>query len=76
MAIPSFKLLYQQEKTEDYDMTVKIIGHQWYWEYEYPDYGNFYFESYMVQDEDLKKDDIRLLTVDNPLVIAKLIFWN
>ena len=69
MAIPSFKLLYQQEKTEDYDMTVKIIGHQWYWEYEYPDYGNFYFESYMVQDEDLKKDDIRLLTVDNPLVI-------
>jgi cytochrome c oxidase subunit 2 len=69
MAIPSFKLLYQQEKTEDYEMTVKIIGHQWYWEYEYPDYGNFYFESYMVQDEDLKKDDIRLLTVDNPLVI-------
>lgn len=69
MAIPSFKLLYQQEKTEDYDMTVKIIGHQWYWEYEYPDYGNFYFESYMVQDGDLKKDDIRLLTVDNPLVI-------
>jgi len=69
MAIPSFKLLYQQEKTEDYDMTVKIIGHQWYWEYEYPDYGNFYFESYMVQDQDLKKDDIRLLTVDNPLVI-------
>ena len=50
-------------------MTVKIIGHQWYWEYEYPDYGNFYFESYMVQDQDLKKDDIRLLTVDNPLVI-------
>ena len=69
MAIPSFKLLYQQEKTDDYDMTVKIIGHQWYWEYEYPDYGNFYFESYMVQDQDLKKDDIRLLTVDNPLVI-------
>ena len=69
MAIPSFKLLYEQEKTEDYEMTVKIIGHQWYWEYEYPDYGNFYFESYMVQDEDLKKGDIRLLTVDNPLVI-------
>jgi cytochrome c oxidase subunit 2 len=58
-----------KKKTEDYDMTVKIIGHQWYWEYEYPDYGNFYFESYMIQDEDLKKDDIRLLTVDNPLVI-------
>ncbi len=69
MAIPSFKLLYEQEKSEDYEMTVKVIGHQWYWEYEYPDYGNFYFESYIVQEEDLKKDDIRLLTVDNPLVI-------
>jgi len=69
IAIPSFRLLYQQEKNENYDMTVKIIGHQWYWEYEYPDQGNFYFESYMVQDEDLKERDLRLLTVDNPLVI-------
>lgn len=69
IAIPSFRLLYQQEKSENYDMTVKIIGHQWYWEYEYPDHGNFYFESYMVQDEDLKEGDLRLLTVDNPLVI-------
>ena len=69
IAIPSFKLLYQQEKSDSYDMTVKVIGHQWYWEYEYPDHGDFYFESYMVQDEDLQKDDIRLLTVDNPLVL-------
>ena len=69
LAIPSFKLLYQQEKSENYDMTVKVIGHQWYWEYEYPDHGDFYFESYMVQDEDLQQGDLRLLTVDNPLVI-------
>ena len=69
IAIPSFKLLYQQEKSDSYDMTVKVIGHQWYWEYEYPDHGDFYFESYMIQDEDLQKDDIRLLTVDNPLVL-------
>ena len=69
LAIPSFKLLYQQEKSENYDMTVKVIGHQWYWEYEYPDHGDFYFESYMIQDEDLKEGDLRLLTVDNPLVI-------
>ena len=69
MAIPSFKLLYEQEKSETYDMTVKVIGHQWYWEYEYPDHGDFYFESYMVQDEDLQEGDLRLLTVDNPLVI-------
>ena len=69
LAIPSFKLLYQQEKSENYDMTVKVIGHQWYWEYEYPDHGDFYFESYMIQDEDLQDGDLRLLTVDNPLVI-------
>ena len=69
LAIPSFKLLYQQEKSENYDMTVKVIGHQWYWEYEYPDHGDFYFESYMVQDADLQEGDLRLLTVDNPLVI-------
>ena len=69
LAIPSFKLLYQQEKNENYDMTVKVIGHQWYWEYEYPDHGDFYFESYMIQDEDLQEGDLRLLTVDNPLVI-------
>ena len=69
LAIPSFKLLYQQEKSESYDMTVKVIGHQWYWEYEYPDHGDFYFESYMVQEQDLEEGDLRLLTVDNPLVI-------
>ena len=69
MAIPSFILLYKQEKSDSYDMTVKVIGHQWYWEYEYPDHGNFYFESYMIEEEDLQKGDLRLLTVDNPLVI-------
>jgi cytochrome c oxidase subunit 2 len=69
IAIPSFKLLYKQEKSDTYDMTVKVIGHQWYWEYEYPDHGDFYFESYMIQDEDLQEGDLRLLTVDNPLVI-------
>ena len=69
MAIPSFRLLYKQEKSDSYDMTVKVIGHQLYWEYEYPDHGNFYFESYMIEEEDLQKGDLRLLTVDNPLVI-------
>ena len=69
IAIPSFKLIYKQEKSENYDMTVKVIGHQWYWEYEYPDHGDFYFESYMIQDTDLEEGDLRLLTVDNPLVI-------
>ena len=55
MAIPSFKLLYQQEKSETYDMTVKVIGHQWYW-VRIPRPWRFLFESYMIQDEDLKKE--------------------
>ena len=69
MAIPSFKLVYQQDVTPEYDMTIKVIGHQWYWEYQYPDQENLSFESYMVQDEDLKPGQPRLLSVDNRLVL-------
>jgi cytochrome c oxidase subunit 2 len=69
MAIPSFKLVYQQDITPEYDMTIKVIGHQWYWEYQYPDQENLSFESYMIQDEDLKPGQPRLLSVDNRLVL-------
>ena len=69
MAIPSFKLLYQQDVIPEVDMTVKVIGHQWYWEYQYPEQDDISFESYMIPDEDLKEGDIRLLTVDNKLVL-------
>ncbi len=69
MAIPSFKLLYQQDVIPEADMTVKVIGHQWYWEYQYPEQDNISFESYMIPDEELNEDDIRLLTVDNKLVL-------
>ena len=69
MAIPSFKLVYQQDVTPEYDMTIKVIGHQWYWEYQYPDQENLSFESYMIQDEDLKPDQPRLISVDNRLVL-------
>ena len=68
MAIPSFKLVYQQDVTPEYDMTIKVIGHQWYWEYQYPDQDNLSFESYMVQDEDLEPGQPRLISVDNRLV--------
>ena len=56
MAIPSFKLMYFADRVEDPDMTLKIIGRQWYWSYEYPDHGNFTFDANIVSNEDLAKD--------------------
>ncbi len=69
MAIPSFRLIYYQDRTPDPDMTIKVTGHQWYWEYSYPDQGNLDIESRYVHDEDLKPGQLRLLAVDNQLVI-------
>ena len=69
MAIPSFKLVYQQDVIPETDMTIKVIGHQWYWEYQYPEHDDISFESYMTPDEELEPGDIRLLTVDNHLVL-------
>ncbi|MGE0658316.1 MAG: cytochrome c oxidase subunit II [Reyranellaceae bacterium] len=69
IAIPSFRLLYLQDRIENADMTIKAIGRQWYWSYEYPDHGNFTFDSYMVKDADLKPDQMRLLEVDNAVVV-------
>ena len=69
MAIPSFKLVYQQDVTPEFDMTIKVIGHQWYWEYQYPDQDNLTIESYMIQDEDLQEGQPRLISVDNRLVL-------
>jgi cytochrome c oxidase subunit II len=69
IAIPSFRLIYYQDRTPDPDMTIKVTGHQWYWEYTYPDQGNLDIESRYIHDEDLKPGQLRLLTVDNQLVI-------
>jgi cytochrome c oxidase subunit II len=69
IAIPSFRLIYYQDRTPDPDMTIKVTGHQWYWEYTYPDQGNLDVESRYVHDEDLKPGQLRLLDVDNQLVI-------
>jgi len=68
MAVPSFKILYKQDLIPKADVTVKAIGYQWYWGYEYPD-ENIIFESYMVEDKDLKDNQPRLLAVDNELVV-------
>jgi cytochrome c oxidase subunit 2 len=69
IAIPSFRLVFYEDRTNDADLTVKVTGHQWYWEYTYPDKGNLDFSSYMVPDEQLKPGQLRLLTVDNELVV-------
>ncbi len=69
MAIPSFRLIYYLDRTPNPDMTIKVTGHQWYWEYSYPDDGNVDIESRYIADEDLKPGDLRLLSVDNQLII-------
>ena len=68
IAVPSFQLLYYMDKTKDTEMVIKVTGNQWYWNYEYPD-ENISFDSYLVDEEDLGEDQIRLLSVDNPLVV-------
>jgi cytochrome c oxidase subunit 2 len=69
IAIPSFKLLYYMDRVTDPEMTIKAIGHQWYWSYEYPDDGDFTFDAYVVSDEDLQEGQLRLLTTDNAVVL-------
>jgi cytochrome c oxidase subunit II len=69
IAIPSFKLLYFMDRVVDPEMTLKAIGRQWYWSYEYPDQGNFTFDAYMIAEQDLKEDQLRLYDVDNPVVL-------
>ena len=68
IAVPSFQLLYYMDKTKDTEMVIKVTGNQWYWNYEYPDEG-VSFDSYLVDEEDLGENDIRLLSVDNPMVV-------
>ncbi|MBG6199283.1 cytochrome c oxidase subunit 2 [Labrenzia sp. EL_13] len=81
IAIPSFRLLYKQLDIPEYDMTIKAIGYQWYWGYEYTDegMGDLYFDSYMIADDDRQavaeargvslNEVPRLLAVDYDLVV-------
>jgi cytochrome c oxidase subunit 2 len=71
IAIPSFRLVYFQDRVPNgnADLTVKVTGHQWYWDYSYPDSDNLNFSSYMVPTADLKPGDKRLLEVDNQVVL-------
>ncbi|MFO1037135.1 MAG: cytochrome c oxidase subunit II [Geminicoccaceae bacterium] len=69
IAIPSFKLLYYMDVVPKTEMTLKAIGHQWYWSYQYPDNGNFTFDAYMLSDDDRQPDQPRLLATDNAIVL-------
>ncbi|MEQ8586855.1 MAG: cytochrome c oxidase subunit II [Thalassobaculaceae bacterium] len=68
IAFYSFPLLYKQDKAVDPDMTVKVQAHQWYWNYEYPD-EEIVFDSYLVPDDQIGPDQVRLLDVDNRMVV-------
>ena len=70
---PSFKLLYLLDEVVNPGMTIKVIGNQWYWTYEYNDYPDLdiQFDSYMLPTDDLEIGGLRLLEVDNSLVIPK-----
>src|SRR5690348_13356883 len=69
IAIPSFRLLYYEDVIPPADITIKAIGKQWYWSYEYPDNGNFTFDALMLEKKDLKQGQIWLLDTDNRLVL-------
>nr|WRK21210.1 cytochrome c oxidase subunit II [Pentaceraster mammillatus] len=69
IALPSLQLLYLMDEVNNPSLTIKAIGHQWYWSYEYADYRELEFDSYMVPTNDLPLGGPRLLEVDNRLVL-------
>lgn len=69
IGLPSLRLLYLIDEILRPSLTIKTIGHQWYWRYEYSDFNNIEFDSYIIPTNDLKKNDFRLLDVDNRFVL-------
>nr|WMY24016.1 cytochrome c oxidase subunit II [Nasutitermes sp.] len=69
IAIPSLRLLYLMDEIHNPVMTLKTVGHQWYWSYEYSDFTKLEFDSYMVQQEDQATNTFRLLDTDNRVVL-------
>ena len=77
IAFPSFKLLYLMDEVSDPSMSVLAEGHQWYWSYQYPDFLDssdefIEFDSYIVPDSDLEEGTLRMLEVDNRVIIPEL----
>nr|YP_010133435.1 cytochrome c oxidase subunit II [Lethocerus indicus]AJG02887.1 cytochrome c oxidase subunit II [Lethocerus indicus] len=69
IALPSLRLLYLMDEMWNPIMTVKAIGHQWYWSYEYTDFSNVEFDSYMKPTSEMEKMEFRLLDVDNRMMM-------
>nr|YP_636883.1 cytochrome c oxidase subunit II [Sirembo imberbis]BAC23193.1 cytochrome c oxidase subunit II [Sirembo imberbis] len=69
VALPSLRILYLMDEINDPHLTLKTVGHQWYWAYEYTDYVDVEFDSYMINTTDLAPGEFRLLDVDNRVVI-------
>jgi cytochrome c oxidase subunit 2 len=69
IAVPSFRLLYYMDRTQEAEITLKVTGHQWYWSYEYPDNREIAFDAFMVPEEDLEEGQLRLLSTDTPVVL-------
>ena len=70
IAIPSFRLLYFMDRTDEAEMTIKAIGHQWYWTYEYPDLGDdISFDAVMLTEDELEEGQLRLLETDESVVV-------
>ena len=77
IAFPSFKLLYLMDEVSDPSMSVLAEGHQWYWSYQYPDFLDssdqfIEFDSYIVPESDLEEGGLRMLEVDNRVILPEL----
>nr|AER58717.1 cytochrome oxidase subunit 2 [Berlepschia rikeri] len=69
LALPSLQILYMMDEIDEPDLTLKAIGHQWYWTYEYTDFKDLSFDSYMLPTLDLPLGNFRLLEVDHRIVV-------
>nr|YP_009947202.1 cytochrome c oxidase subunit II [Sternoptyx diaphana]QOH91615.1 cytochrome c oxidase subunit II [Sternoptyx diaphana] len=69
IALPSLRILYLMDEINDPHLTIKVMGHQWYWSYEYTDYSLLEFDSYMVPTQDLFSGQFRLLETDHRMVV-------
>nr|QAY82069.1 cytochrome c oxidase subunit II [Hyphasis sp. REN-2018] len=69
IAIPSLRLVYILDEMNNPTITIKTIGHQWYWSYEYSDFNEIQFDSYMIPTSEMKPYNIRLMDVDNRMII-------
>nr|AKN01341.1 cytochrome c oxidase subunit II [Entomovelia sp. YC-2015] len=69
IALPSLRILYMMDEIKNPNITIKAIGHQWYWSYEYSDFKNIEFDSYMKPTNEIQKNEFRLLETDNRIIL-------